>query len=77
MPHIVVNIWPGRTDEIKSLLANRLALTAAEVLEMDASYPSVGIHEVPEEDWEEFLKREVDEKPEETFKRPGELPKPL
>ena len=26
MPHIVVNVWPGRSDEEKRALANRIAL---------------------------------------------------
>ena len=73
MPHIVVNIWPGRTDETKSILANRLAVTAAEVLEMEATYPSIRIHEVPANEWDEFLRQEYDGNP----KREGEQPKPM
>lgn len=76
MPHIVVNIWPGRTDETKAELANRLALETAEVLKMDAEYVSVGFHEVPEADWDAFCEREIEEKPEEIFKRPGEPARP-
>lgn len=29
MPHIIVKLWPGRNDEIKSKLAKRIANTAA------------------------------------------------
>ena len=34
MPHIVVNVWPGRSDEEKRALANRIALDVAEVFQM-------------------------------------------
>lgn len=30
MPHIVVNVWPGRSDEEKKTLANRIALDVAD-----------------------------------------------
>lgn len=72
MPHIVVNIWPGRSDETKAELANRLALETARVLQMDNEYVSVAFQEVPEVDWDSFCKREIEEKPENVFKRPGE-----
>ena len=76
MPHIVVNIWPGRSDETKAELANRLALETAQVLQMDNEYVSVAFQEVPEADWDAFCKREIDEKPENVFKRPGEAVQP-
>ena len=76
MPHIVVNIWPGRSDETKTKLANRLALETAQVLEMDSEYVSVGFQEVPEAEWDAFCQREIEEKPDIIFKRPGEPAKP-
>ena len=76
MPHIVVNIWPGRSDETKEKLANRLALETAQVLEMDSEYVSVGFQEVPEAEWNAFCQCEINEKPNQIFKRPGEPAKP-
>lgn len=29
MPHVIVKLWPGRNDEIKSNLAKRIAHTVA------------------------------------------------
>ena len=37
MPHIVVNVWPGRSDEEKRALANRIALDVAEEVKLTAS----------------------------------------
>lgn len=76
MPHITVNLWPGRTDELKRKLANRIALDVAEVFEMDTEYVSVSFEEVPEAEWDAFCQREVDGKPDKVFKRAGEAAKP-
>lgn len=35
MPHVIVKLWPGRNDEIKSNLAKRIAHTVAEELKVD------------------------------------------
>ena len=52
MPHIVVNVWPGRSDEEKKTLANRIALDVADTFEMDTEYVSVSFEEVPEAEWD-------------------------
>lgn len=53
MPHIIVKLWPGRNDEIKSKLAKRIANTVAEELNVDMGDVSVAIEEVPREEWGE------------------------
>lgn len=35
MPHVIVKLWPGRNDEIKSNLAKRIAHTVAGELKVD------------------------------------------
>lgn len=45
MPHIIVKLWPGRNDEIKSNLAKRIANTVAEELNVDMGDVSVAIEE--------------------------------
>lgn len=77
MPHIVVNVWPGRSDEEKAKLANRIALDVAEVFEMDTEYVSVAFEEVPEAEWDAFCKREIDDKPDKVYKLPGDPAVPL
>lgn len=72
MPHITVNVWPGRTDESKRKLANRIALDVAEIFEMDSEYVSVAFQEVPEAEWDGFCQREIEEKPNLIYKWPGE-----
>lgn len=77
MPHIVVNVWPGRSDETKEKLANKIALDVAEVFEMDTEYVSVSFEEVPEAEWNEFCKREIEGKPGCVYKKPGDPAVPL
>ena len=72
MPHIVVNVWPGRSDEEKRALANRIALDVAEVFQMDTEYVSVAYEEVPEAEWDAFCQREIDEKLDKVYKKPGD-----
>lgn len=38
MPHVIVKLWPGRNDEIKSNLAKRIAHTVAEELKVDMDW---------------------------------------
>ena len=60
MPHIIVKLWPGRNDEIKSKLAKRIANTVAEELNVDMGDVSVAIEEVPREEWgEKVYKAEI------------------
>ena len=72
MPHIVVNVWPGRSDEEKRALASRIALDVADLFKMDTEYVSVAYEEVPEEEWDAFCQREIDEKLDQVYKKPGE-----
>ena len=60
MPHIVVKLWPGRNDEIKSNLAQKIADTVAEELKVDISDVSVAFEEVSSSDWgEQVYKKEI------------------
>ena len=53
MPHITVQMFPGRDDGKKRELAGRLAETAARVLGVPEALVSVSIRDVSEEDWDE------------------------
>jgi 4-oxalocrotonate tautomerase len=51
MPHIEIKCFPGRTEEQKTLLANKLAEDAAEILGSKIKNISVVIQDVPKERW--------------------------
>jgi len=60
MPHITVKLWPGRSDEIKSNLAEKIAHDVAEGLKVDISDVSVAFEEVEQSDWgEQVYKKEI------------------
>ena len=44
---------------------------------MDTEYVSVSFEEVPEAEWDAFCKREIEDKPDGVYKRPGEPALPL
>lgn len=64
MPHIIVKLRPERNDEIKNKLAERIAHTVAEELNVDMGDVSVAIEEIPREEWgEKVYKAEIKENP--------------
>ena len=64
MPHIIVKLWPGRNEEIKKNLAERIADTVAEELKVNKGDVSVALEEVPREDWgEKVYKAEIKDNP--------------
>lgn len=60
MPHIVVKLWPGRNDEIKTNLAQKIANVIVEELKVDIDDVSVAFEEVCKSDWgEQIYKKEI------------------
>lgn len=51
MLHIVVKLWLGRNDDIKSIQAKRIASPVAEELNVNMALVSVAIEEVPRKEW--------------------------
>ena len=60
MPHVVVKLWPGRNDEIKTNLAKKIADVVVEELKVDIDDVSVAFEEVNRGDWgEQVYKKEI------------------
>ena len=60
MPHIVVKLWPGRNEEIKTNLAKKLADLVAEELKIDIGDVSVAIEEIDRSAWgKQVYKKEI------------------
>lgn len=60
MPHIVVKLWPGRNDEIKTNLAKKIADAVVEELKVDIDDVSVAFEEISRSDWgEKVYKKEI------------------
>lgn len=60
MPHVVVKLWPGRSDETKNSLAKIIAHDVAEELKVSIDDVSVAFEEVSKNDWgEQVYKKEI------------------
>ncbi|MBS7261228.1 MAG: tautomerase family protein [Treponema sp.] len=72
MPHITVQMYPGRSDEIKAKLAKVLAETASRELGREIEHFSVSIEDVPQDEWtDKVYKKITDPDNKDVFVRPG------
>lgn len=61
MPHIDVKMFPGRSEEIKKNLAEKLRETAAKELGVDEAVLSVSVGDVEKENWNKEVAESVPE----------------
>ena len=53
MPHIIVKLYPGRTDQQKTALTIAIVADAMNILQCEEKTLSVAFEEVTPEDWPE------------------------
>lgn len=70
MPHITIQMYPGRDEQIKKRLAEAVVETAARELERGKEHFSVTIVDVPQDEWKEKVYDKVLEDSN-TFVKPG------
>jgi 4-oxalocrotonate tautomerase len=51
MPHVVVKLWPGKSEEQKTRLANEIAKDVMDILHYGEESVSVAFEEVKSQDW--------------------------
>lgn len=72
MPHIIVKLWPGKSEKQKQKLAEQIANDVMEVLNYGEESVSVAFEEVPAEEWaEKVYKPDIVDKPRQLYKKPG------
>ena len=72
MPHVIVKLWPGKSEHQKTRLAEEIAKDVMDVLKYGEEAVSVAIEEVKPEDWaEKVYKPDILNNPEKLFKKPG------
>ena len=75
MPHVIVKMHPGRTDEQKNMLAQAIAKSVVEIAKCEEKTVSVAIEEIAPENWAEAVYRpDIIEKAKTLFKKPGYNP---
>lgn len=72
MPHVVVNLWPGKSEQQKERLAERIAQDIMDVLNYGEESVSVGFEEISSKDWQEKVyKPDIKDKWDKLYKKPG------
>ncbi len=72
MPHIIVKLHPGRTEEQKRELTAAVVKDVMTIAKCPEASVSVAIEEVPQEDWaEKVYKPDILEKQKMLYKKPG------
>ena len=72
MPHIIVKLWPGKTEQQKDQLAKEIASSVMSVLHYGEESVSVAFEEVKSNDWaEKVYKPDIRGKWDKLYKKPG------
>ena len=72
MPHVIVKLWPGKSEQQKKRLAAAIVQDVMNVLHYGEESVSVAIEEVPARDWAETVyKHDLLENAEKLYKKPG------
>jgi 4-oxalocrotonate tautomerase len=72
MPHVIVKLWPGKSEEQKKRLADRIAKDVMSVLNYGEESVSVAMEEVSADEWaEKVYKPDIVRCPERIYKKPG------
>ncbi|MBI1375782.1 MAG: 4-oxalocrotonate tautomerase [Phycisphaera sp.] len=72
MPHVIVKLWPGKSDAQKRQLADRITKDVMDVQRYGEESVSVAFEEVPSSQWrEQVYEPDIVRKQECLFKKPG------
>ena len=72
MPHIAVKLWPGRSEEQKTRLAEAITKDVMNTLHYGEESVSVAFEEIPAQEWaEKVYKPDILNHPEKLYKTPG------
>ena len=72
MPHVIVKLWPGPSEQQKARLAEAITKDVMNLLDLGQESVSVAIEEVEPRDWaEKVYKPDIVNKPERIYKKPG------
>jgi len=75
MPHVIVKLWPGKSEQQKKKLAAEITQAVMSTLHYGEESVSVGIQEVKAADWtEQVYKPDIIAKRGTIYKEPGYEP---
>lgn len=78
MPHVIVKMWPGPSEQQKRRLAQQITRDVVSTLDSADASVSVAIEEVEPGDWlEQVYRPEIEPRIDRLYKKPGYGPSDL
>jgi 4-oxalocrotonate tautomerase len=72
MPHVIVKLWPGKSEQQKTRLAEAITKDVMNIFHYGEESVSVAMEEIKPEDWaEKVYKPDIVSQPETLYKKPG------
>ena len=72
MPHVIVKLWPGKTEAQKTRLAQAITKDVIEILQYGEHSVSVAMEEIKPQDWVEKVYRpDLKNNLDKLYKKPG------
>jgi 4-oxalocrotonate tautomerase len=72
MPHVIVKLWPGKSEKQKQELADKITRAVMQTLHYGEESVSVGVEEVPANEWmSRVYEPDIQAKPDTIYKKPG------
>jgi 4-oxalocrotonate tautomerase len=75
MPHVIIKLYPGRSEEQKTKLANEIVKDVVAIAKCEEKSVSVAFEEIKREEWAEKVYRtDILDKENSLYKEPGYNP---
>ncbi len=75
MPHVLVKLWPGKSEQQKNRLAEEITKDVMSILHYGEESVSVAMEEIRPQDWtEKVYKPEIQNKWDSLYKKPEYSP---
>ena len=72
MPHVIVKMWPGKSEKQKARLAEAITRDVMDVLDYGEESVSVAIEEIKARDWaEQVYRSDIKKNWDKLYKEPG------
>ncbi len=72
MPHVIVKLWPGKSEPQKARLAGKITKDVMDVFDYGEESVSVGFEEIKSKDWKaKVYKPDIQNKWDTLYKKPG------
>ena len=72
MPHVIVKLWPGKSEQQKKRLAEAIAKDVMEILHYGDESVSVAMEEVKSTEWlQKVYRTDIIQNANQLYKKPG------